>query len=485
MRGGLARPEQPFALVEKQRGALRLAALSPLAAQTGIAPGMALADARGLVPDLATLAHDPEADAVLLGQMARHCIAYTPSVMPDPPCGIMLDITGCAHLFGGEAAMRDAIAQDFRQRGYTMWLAVAHTPDAARALARHGGADVHALPLDALDVDETVRLALRRAGIRTIGELAALPPATLAARFGAPLVRLLARLTGSEDPHIVPHLPPEDIRAELRFAEPIGRHADVLDAIEWLATQAAGALAESGKGGRAFAVQLCRSDGHVARLSIETGTPTRDPALLMRLFAERIDSLADPLDPGFGYDSLVFEVSHAETLEQQQRSLAPDAAGPADIGPLLDRLAVRYGPAAIQSFATGNSHVPERAGYLARAQDGERGSTSIPGETGEPPLRPLFLLDPPQPVEVLATIPDGPPRRFRWRGEQHLVRLYEGPERIAPEWWRRRQGYASPGFSRDYYRIEDEDGRRFWLCRHGLHGRETSEPRWYVHGLFA
>ncbi len=461
---------------------MRLAALSPQAARLGLARSMVLADARGLVPDLLSFLHDPQADAALLEKMVQHCINYTPSVMAHPPQGLLFDITGCAHLHGGEAAMREKIAGDFRQRGHAARLACADTPDAARALACFGGGDVCALPLDALEVDESSLTALRRAGFRSIGELDALPAASIAARFGLDLVRLLDRLMGRDDVHIVPQLPPEDFTADLRFAEPIGRDADVLDAIEWLLGQAAIQLDKAGKGGRAFAAHLRRSDGHIARLEVETCAPTRDSTVLMRLFVERIDSLADPLDPGFGYDSITLCVTRTEPLDAVQHSLAPKAEGSTDIGPLLDRLAVRYGPGAILHFAAGNSHLPERAGFLARAPGAEAWPANEPGE---PPLRPLFLFDPPQPVDVIAAIPDGPPRRFRWRGTQHLVRLYEGPERIAPEWWRRRNGYDRPGFSRDYFRVEDEEGSRFWLVRHGLYERETSEPRWYVHGIFA
>lgn len=446
---------------------------------------MMLADARGIVPELINLPYEPEQDAILLERMMHHCINYTPSVMADPPQGLLLDITGCVHLYGGEGAMREIIATDFRQRGHEAALAFADTPDAARALARFGGMDVRTLPLDALEVNESTRTALRRAGFGSIGDLAALPSVPLAARFGVELVRLLDRLMGSEDQHIVPQLPADDIKAELRFAEPIGRHADVLDAIEWLLGRAATQLEKAGKGGRAFAAYLYRSDGHIARLEVETSSPTRDSAVLVRLFADRIDSLADPLDPGFGYDSITLRVTHAEPLQVVQRNLEPDAEQGADIGPLLDRLAVRYGPAAILRFAAGNSHLPERAGLLIRSPGAGAGAPPWPGhEPGEPPLRPLFLFDPPQPVEVLAAIPDGPPRRFRWRGAQHLVRLYEGPERIAPEWWQRRNGHDRPGFSRDYYRVEDEQGARFWLVRHGLYERETNEPCWYVHGIF-
>ncbi len=476
---------------------MRLAALSPQAAQRGLACGMALADARALVPELISLTHDPDGDALLLKKMARHCIAYTPSVMPCPPRAILLDISGCAHLHGGEQAMGQKIIADFRERGHNVRLRFADTPDAARALARYGGdgrggdrrdgdnGDVRALCLDALEVGAASQIALRRAGFRTIGELADLPAAPLAARFGAHLVRRINRLMGREDPHIVPHMPPVAIRAELRFPEPIGRHDDVSDAIEWLIGEVAGQLAQAGQGGRAFAISLSRSDGHVARLMVETGTPTRDKALVMRLVRERIDSLADPLDPGFGYDSISLCVTRAEGLDVAQRSLAPSQQPDGDVGQLLDRLAVRYGPAAILRFAAANSHIPERAAYLTQAQGGACDTPWLDNEPGEPPLRPLFLFDPPQLIDVLAAIPDGPPRRFRWRSQQYIVRLYEGPERIAPEWWRRRDGCATPGYSRDYYRVEDEDGHRFWLFRHGLYGRETSQPRWYVHGLFA
>ena len=467
---------------------MRLAALSPQAAQLGLACGMALADARGLVPELISFSHDPAGDAALLKKMARHCIVYTPSVMPCPPRAILLDISGCAHLHGGEQAMGKKIIADFRERGHNVRLRFADTPDAARALARYGGdgGDVRALCLDALEVDATCQTALRRAGFCTIGELANLPAAPLAARFGVQLVRRIDRLMGREDQHIVPHMPPVAIRAQLRYPEPIGRHDDVLDAIEWLIDEVAVQLAQVGRGGRAFAISLSRSDGYVARLMVETGTPTRDKALVMRLVRERIDSLADPLDPGFGYDSISLCVTRAETLDVAQRSLAPTQQQAGDVGPLLDRLAVRYGPAAILRFAAGSSHIPERAGYLVQAQG--KIACDMPwldNEPGEPPLRPLFLFDPPQLIDVLAAIPDAPPRRFRWRSKQYIVRFYEGPERIAPEWWRRRDGYDNPGYSRDYYRVEDEAGRRFWLFRHGLYGRETNDPRWYVHGLFA
>jgi len=484
----------PFALVEKQRGAMRIAAPDLQAARLGLEPGMMLADARGRVPELAAVPHDPAADAALLLHLARLCGSYSPGVAPDPPDGLMLDISGCAHLFGGEEAMHAAITTRIAGLGFTIRAARAATPDAARALARFGpppgGGDVRALPVEALTIAAETHGALRRAGFRTIGDIAALPSAPLAARFGTEAVRLLDRLLGRDDPHIVPLRTRAPVHTEMRFAEPIARTGDMLDAIEALTEQAATRLAGRGEGGRAFAVRLHRSDGHVAKLLIETGAPTRDPALVLRLLRERIDSLADPLDPGFGYDSIDLAVPRTELLPERQPGLAgPEKTATGDIGPLLDRLAVRYGPRAVLRFTGADSHRPERAGGLTPVADAASAPTGRPlptPEPGEPPLRPLLLLDPPQKVEVLAAVPDGPPRRFRWRAVAHHVVRQEGPERIAPEWWRRARGHdTDPGLSRDYYRVEDESGHRFWLFRHGLYGRETNAPDWYVHGLFA
>ena len=448
---------------------------------------MALADARGQVPELRALPHDPAADLALLERLARLCRDFTPSVMPDPPQGLVLDIAGCTHRHGGEAGLIRALGERIAALGLTLRSAAGDTPDAARALARFGGAEVAALPVQALEIAPATRTALSRAGLRTVGEVAALPRAALAARFGSELTALLDRLFARHDQRITPQreLPP--IRAELRFAEPVARTADVLEIIEALATAAAAQLAERSQGGRRFRVRLHRSDGHIARLEVETAAPTRDPALLLRLVRERIDSLADPLDPGFGYDSLDLAVGLAEPLVESQSDLAPGATQAVPpLAPLLDRLAVRHGAETVLRLVPGNSHVPERAGLvlpLSASADAPDWPAPPPGE---PPMRPLLLLDPPQPVEVLAAVPDGPPRRFRWQGRTYSLVRQEGPERIAPEWWRRRGGHdGKSGLSRDYYRVEDESGHRFWLFRHGLYERETGDPRWYVHGLFA
>jgi protein ImuB len=492
--GSGAPADRPFALIEKQRGALRIAALNPEAVRLGLEVGQALADARGCLPDLAAFSHDPLADAAWLARLAKLCGDYTPSVQCDPPAGVLLDVTGCAHLHGGEPGLRDHLGARIAAEGLTLRSGFASTPQGARALARFGGVDIATLPIAALDIAPETRHALSRAGLRRVGDLAKVPQRALAARFGQDTVTQLARLRGEEDAQIVAERHDEAVFAEQRFAEPIGRSDDVLDVIESLLERTAAQLRQRGQGGRRFRARLHRSDGHIARLDIETGAPTRDPALVLRLLRERIDSLADPLDPGFGYDSIDLAIPHAEALADRQESLEQARERPGDIGPLLDRLVVRHGPRRVLRFAAGDSHVPERAGRLRPLRARQASSISPePGEN-EPPLRPLLLFDPPQKLQVIAAVPaavsaaisEGPPQHFRWRGRPHRVLRQEGPERIAAEWWRRRGGHAdNPGLTRDYYRVEDDSGHRFWLFRHGLQDEKPEHPDWYVHGLFA
>lgn len=485
IREGRAPADHAFALIEKQRGGLRIAALNPLAMPLGLQVGQPLADARGCVPELPAFPHDPLADAALLTRLAAICGDYTPSVQCDPPQGLLLDVTGCAHLHGGEQGLRDHLAARIEAERLTVQAALAGTPHGARALARFGGENIAALPLAALDVAEDAIHVLSRAGFRRIGDLTRVPRTALSARVGAIVVTQLARLLGEEDARIVPRRRRGRIFAEQRFAEPISRTDDVLDVIEGLLDRAAVQLAERGEGGRKFLVRLHRSDGHIAALEVETGAPTRDPALVLRLLRERIDSLADPLDPGFGYDSVGLIVVRAEALPALQENLESEQRRSEGVGPLLDRLAVRHGASRVLRFVAGSSHIPERAGKLRSLRDGKKTSTWLEVAENEPPLRPLVLFDPPQRVAVMAGVPDGPPQQFHWRGRQYRVQRQEGPERIAPEWWRRRGGHEdNPGRTRDYYRVEDEAGHRFWLFRHGLFGKEAEHPDWYVHGLF-
>ncbi len=461
-----------------------LAAVDTLALAEGLAPGMTLADARARVPDLLALAHDPVADLGLLEWLADGADRYTPMVMAVPPQGLVLDITGCCHPFGGEAGLADDLLRRLTKLGLTGHPALADTPDAALALARAGLGDVEDLPVTALAVPEATHLALRRAGLKTIADVARQHRPALAARFGETMTALLARLIGEIDVHITPRRPPAPVEAEQRFAAPLASSDAALAVIETLAMRAGVDLAARAEGGRRFEVALFRSDGHVARLAIETAAPVRDPRLLMRLVRERIGALADPLDPGFGYDLIRLAVPVVAPLAASQLLLEGGSLADGEIGALVDRLANRLGRGRVRRLVAGDSHIPEQAAFdLPFADAPPPGwDEAASGWGGDPPGRPVRLFDPPQLIEVIAEVPDGPPRRFRWRRRLHEVTRHEGPERIAAGWWRRADGQ---GLTRDYYRVEDAAGQRFWVFRHGLYGAEKPDPGWYLHGLFA
>lgn len=493
-RQGCAGPdERPLVLVEKDRGALRLADCDRRAVALGLTRGLTLADARARIPDLAVAEADPAADQRFIEQLAALCDRFTPLVALDPPHGLVLDITGCAHLFGGEAALRQAIGLRMRRLALSLRASIAGTPEAARVLARFGDcaisppgedeARTRPLPVAALEVPPETVLALSRAGLKSLADLAERPSSTLSARFGEALATRLRRILGREDTRITPLRRPPDCVVERHFAEPL-QDTDGLEAIVVrLLDEAARLLEQRGEGGRAFEISFFRSDGAVRRLALETGRPSRDKAAILRLYRERIDTLADPLDPGFGFDAVRLAVPVCEPLGTPQSSLDGRALEDEAVADLVDRLVARFGRDRVLRFVARDTHHPGReAGMASAAADaaGEASPWPVPA-AGEPPARPLQLFEPPQPVETLAQVPDGPPLRFRWRRVLHEIARAEGPERIAPEWWR--DGPDEP--TRDYYRVEDAQGRRFWLFRAGLYGRETAEPRWYLHGLFA
>ena len=483
----------PIACVEKHRGAVVLTAVDGAAAALGLMPGLSLADARARVPELETIEADPLADARWLEGLADMADRYTPLVALDPPDGLTLDITGAAHLFGGEAAMAADAERRIGAMGLSLRHAFAGTPEAAQALARFQTvpapdeeAAIRRLPIAALRLEEEAVTGLRRAGLRTIGDLAGRPTAPLSARFGEEASEALARMLGRSDSRLSPRRVPPALAFARRFAEPLARTEEAVAVIGELVREAAQMLEARGKGGRRFAVRLFRSDGAVRDLAVETSLPVRDAEVVMRLFAERIDALADPIDPGFGFDLIRLAVPRLEDVAPTQLVLEGGSASDAGkdeaaLVALGDRLATRHGEGRVRRLIEQDRHIPEQ-GVLAlplvsapppAPWQGER-------EEGEPPTRPIHLFDPPQPIQVMAEVPDGPPQRFRWQRRLHDVTRYEGPERISAEWWNR----DTPGLTRDYYRVEDARGRRLWVFRHGLYGEEVRDPGWYVHGVF-
>ncbi len=478
-----------------------LAAVDAAAERAGLAAGLPLATARAMVPALAVAEEDRAADAALMEHVAGWAERYTPFVGMDLPDALLLDIGGSAHLFGGEAAMlRDLVGRCARA-GLFARAAVAGTKAAALALARyapgaedglivppHGeAAAVSPLPVAALGTDPAIAAALVRLGLKSIGDLAARPRGPLAARFGTMLVDRLDRALGRAEEPIAPRRPLPACTAERRFAEPIGHADDVHRSILALATDLAGILDRRGEGARRLELVFFRADGAVRRLPVAAGRPLRDPATVLRLYREVLDSLADPVDPGFGFDVMRLAALDTERMDAVQTGLDRAENDEEALAELADRLTARFGRRRVLALTPQDTHIPERASIAQPAQGladtpAARADWSGWSVAGEPPARPIRLVDPPERIEAVAEVPDGPPVRFRWRRVVHAVHRAEGPERIAPEWWRA-QGEAP--LTRDYFRVEDEAGRRFWLFREGLWSRETTAPRWFLHGLFA
>ncbi|MCX7319072.1 MAG: DNA polymerase Y family protein [Hyphomicrobiales bacterium] len=490
---------QASIVVAKLNNALQISALDDAAARLGLEIGLPLANARVVCPDIQVFDADPVADTQTLTDIADWCDRFTPLVALDLPHGLFLDITGCAHLFGGEAALLQQLCTTLMRQGFVVSAAIAGTSTCARTLSRHAHGRIVAsgdeakavmsLPLFTLGAEEAITRGLRRAGLKTIGNVASRARHEITARFGAAFTTLLEQALGQSDAPISPRKPLPDYIVEQRFAEPIATDGVIEATLASLARTLIAAMDKQGKGARRLEASFFRTDGAVRTITVETGQPVTKGEVVDRLFRERLDAIADPLDPGFGFDMMRLSASHTEIVVQQQRDLDANVHDNDDLADLIDRIAARIGPRRVQVHLPMNSHVPELAMWAAPAQHYRTQALQAawPEREDAPPLRPLRLFERPEPVEVIAVeFPDKPPRRFKWRRVLHTVLHVEGPERIAMEWWRAHE--AMP--TRDYFRVEDDSGQRFWLFRDGLYGEmirdgEVVAPQWYVHGLFA
>lgn len=488
---GQKRGDHPLVVVARKGNILALVGADANARRQGLKPGLAFADAKARVPHLDVVEHDEMADAELFEKLADWCDRYTPLVATEPPDGIVCDITGVPHLFGGEAELVADMETRLRAQGFATRIAIAGTARAARALARFGGggivapgAEAHALaglPVEALEAGHKTTTGLRRAGLTAIADLAARPRKPLAARFGDETTAVLAQLLGEIDRPITPRRPLPDFVAEQRFADPIGLMDDIVATLATLSADLCKSLNRHGQGGRCFEAAFFRADGKVTRIELLSGQPLKEAGVLARLLEMRLDALADPLDPGFGFDMIRLSVLAGDDMAAVQSGLDGKAIAAVEVRDLIDRLSARFGADAVQRFVANDSHLPERAARAIPAISDENpgGAWRQTGPFGVP-ARPLFLFYPPPTIEVIAEVPHGPPRRFQWRRAWFDIVMAEGPERISPEWWRK----TSDTRTRDYFRIEDASGRRFWVFRYGFYGIGTEPVRWYLHGVF-
>ena len=484
----------PLVLAAVGPGGFRLTAVDAAARRLGLHPGEPLGRVRGRIGvPLHVHPADPQADADALLRLGLWAQRYTPLVArfgAGEACeGLHLDIAGASHLHGGETGLLADLAARLARNGVPARLAVADTPGAAFALARFGpgepiavppggeAAALRDLPVEALRCGPEIAVPLKRLGLRRIGQLAEAPRAPLARRFGEPLLLRLDQALGHRPDPLVPIREAARYGAARGFLEPIGRQETIVAAARRLMGEIAPRLEADGLGARAVRLTLERVDGLMRALDLGLSEPTRCPDHLGRLLQLRLERLGADLDAGFGFESLRLDVTLTGPIAPRQSAIGPVEAAGDRTAFLADALRQRFGRPLIR-LQPRASHLPERADRLAPWRMRGAGSDWPAGAEALPP-RPLVLFERAESAEdVLATVPEGPPRRFRWRRRLHRIAHAEGPERIACEWWR------EAGEPRDYYRVECEAGRRLWLFRDGPHasGRPAA---WFVQGVFA
>ncbi len=471
-------------------------AVNDAAQAEGASRGMRVTDLRALLPEVQVVACDLQGDAGALRRLTLWSRRWCPWSASDAADGLVLDTSGSDHLWGGEAAMLSDMEARLGELGQVARLAVAPTHGAAWALARYGDpreicgpsalkARLAMLPVAALRLDGATLLTLRRLGIARIGDLMLIPRATLERRFGrdgralmTPL-RRLDQMTGALPEPIVSPPPRHRFRVVQRLAEPVMDPQPLLpEPLGMLCTE----LATAGQGLRGLRLELYRTDGTSSRFEAGCAQASRDPAHLQNLLTRHFESL----DAGFGFDTLSLEALRPEPLAAGQVRLDGEMQADVALATLIDRLSVRLGTEAVQLPDPAASHLPERAARWSPAL--RRVDLLAPGGLGGGGMvapareRPVRLLHAPERIEVLYAVPEGPPVRFNWRRRPYLIRRHQGPERIAPEWWRARPDTRL----RDYYKVEVEEGARYWLFREGIAGDgRGGTPDWFLHGMFA
>ena len=514
--------DRPFVLIESGTHGLTIAAVNDRARAEGLVIGQALADARAAFPDLLTAAAEPDHDRKRLKALAHGAGRYGPARNVEGDDGLWIDITGVAHLFDGERALGRDLVRRLGAAGFRARAGIADTPSAAFALARFGtgggSAENHIaiadpmtthealsrLPVDAMRLDMQTIILLRRLGLRRIGQLYDIPRTVLARRFRdlkgkgakglgrasereglaqAVVMRLDQALGRLGDPR-VPLLEPAAYVVRRSYPDMLITADGIETACHALAAALCQLLAAAHKGARRLRFSLYRADGSVADAVIGTSQPCRTPEHLLELFRDKLNAL----DVGFGVDMITLEAMQVEVLRETQSRLATqDGKGSMDhwqaTSALVDRLINRLGRQDVFRLSGVASHIPEQA------QRRDRKFASAPAEFEKThDNRPPFLISPPEPITVIAEVPEGPPARFVWRRATHHIVKAQGPERIAPEWWHTDPAKAARDFQRvrDYYTLEDKSGARYWVFRAGLYQHEAVDgaPAWYMHGLF-
>jgi protein ImuB len=478
-------PDDPVVLtIEGTHGPIIHAVTRP-AAERGARAGSRLTDARALDPSLIAVPADPAGDAALVERLARWAGRWSPLVEVDGANALRLDVTGVAHLFGSERKLVADVQTRFALAGLTTRVALAPTATAAWALAHFGdasavvcgrdtGAKLADLPVAALRLPPEATRVLERLGLKTVGTLAGIERRSLARRFREAdnPVDALDRALGRKPEPLTSVSTSRPPRALLKLEEPATHPDAASQALDRLIADLVQQLQRRHLGARRLTMTGFRVDGSVAVASVATSIPSREQKHLQRLIGDKVAAL----DPGFGFDAFALEASWAEDLSSAQDNLVGEISTEREVARLVDRLTVKLGPDKVRRPQPYESHLPERASGWRPALEKTEAVRPSPAA-----VRPQRMLDRPEAIAVVYATPEGVPRRFVWRRAVHDIARVEGPERIAPEWWRQR----STARLRDYYRVEDQAGRRYWIYREGVIGDGRGGlPEWFIHGLF-
>jgi len=483
----IRRPEllnTPFVFAAPDHGRNMITAVSPLAASQGIDAGMRAADAKAICPGLEVLEDKTGRSTKLLKGLGEWCIRYSPVVMMDDfsSDGLFLDASGCSHLWGGEQEYLKEMVSKLKSKGYTIRVAITDTAGAAWAIARYTkespviapGAHTEALlslPPEALRLPEITLAKLRKLGFYQVRSFAGMPRSVLRRRFGEDFLCRLGQALGTVDEQIKPLQVPVLFQERLPCLEPIKTRSGIEVAINRLLNHLCLRLKKEGKGLRTGVLTCYRIDGKVIQVSIGTSGATCSVSHLFKLFQLKIEQI----QPALGIELFVLDAPKVDDVLPGQEALWSGKPGLDDqsVLQLLDRVAGKMGPNVIRRYVPANRYWPER---MIRKAVSSTDQTLSHWHTDRP--RPTELLAKPVPIEVMALIPDHPPKFFIYLGIRHLIVKADGPERIEREWW------LDAGEHRDYYQVEDELGQRYWLFRLGHYGGEQ-RYQWFIHGFFA
>lgn len=486
-------PTIPLVTAIPDHGRRIVAAVDADARALGIAPGMTITKARAFAPELEVVDAQPDADFEGLRRLALWAgQRYSPIVAPDAPNGLWLDITGCAGLFGTEAALLKDLHRRIAAFGVSVQIAVAGTAGCAHAVARYVPAGrpvtiepgdhrkaIELLPIPALRLEADVVEGLRKLGFERVEQLIGAPRGPLAKRFGRSLHRRLDQALGTVAEPVEPIFPEHLPRARRGFMEPIATPEAFAKVIGDLVADIVDQLGRAGKGARRLDCYFHRVDGHTQVVRVGTATPSREQAHLSKLLCTKIETV----EPGLGIETMTLLVSLMEPIAARQgESLERLGQRGPDLAALVDTLANRFGSRSLHRMTPKPSAMPERSAAMAPALDTARND----GWDDDLP-RPARMLARPETIEVIALLPDDAPRMFIWRGKRYRVTQGDGPERLHGEWWCDGGIEGEQPLSvRDYYQVETISGGRYWLFRAGDgENASTGSMRWFIHGAFA